>query len=396
MLNRRKLLKAGATTLSGVAFSGVPEARAAARPVTRKGGEDYAPKSGAKRRAVPTVCGQCSARCPAIGYAEQDRIVKIEGHPESLRTFGRFCARGQAGVNQANDPDRIRYPMKRAGERGAGHWKRVSWDRALTELAARMARLRDAGHPERVLLQHGWIPESAERLVVDGFMAAFGSASVVGPGAGGRSARWLAEGLTVGGRRDRWDVANARYILNFGANPLEAGADHVAIAARLAKALGDGGTRLVTVDVRLSNTAARSHRWIPIRPGADIALILAMSRVVIKEELYRGRGEALLKFCRVTPDPEAGVADKIAALRAHLAPYTLAWAAGITGVPERTIHATAVELAASGPACLISGRGIAAHGNGVEAERALLMLAALTGNLDARGTRGSEAHPQWR
>jgi len=395
MLNRRKLLKVGATTLSGVALTGVPEARAEARPVTLHGGEDYAPKSGAKRRSVPTLCGQCSARCPAIGYSEQGRVVKIEGHPESVRTLGRFCARGQAGVNEANDPDRLRYPLQRVGARGAGHWKRISWDQALTELASRMQALRDAGHPEQVLLQHGWIPESAERLVVDGFLAAYGSASVVGPGAGGRSARWLAESLTVGRLCGTWDVANARYILNFGANPLEAGTDQVAVAAHLAEALGAGGVRMVTVDVRLSNTAARSHRWIPIRPGTDLALILAMSRVVVEEKLYRGRGEALLRFCRVTSDPAAGVADKVAALRAHLAPYTVDWAAAITGVPEKTIHATAVELARRGPASLICGRGVAAHRNGVETERALLMLAALTGNLAAPGTRGPGVRAKW-
>ncbi len=397
MMNRRRLIGTGAAALAGSALAG--QAQAAPRAVRIHGGEDYSPKSGTKRRSVPTACGQCPAACPALGYVEQGRVVKIEGHPGSRRTLGRLCARGQAGVNQANDPDRLTRPLRRAGRRGEGLWTPISWKEALDEIAARLRGLREAGHPERFALVHGHLPDSA-RLIAEALLARYGSGSLVAADRRGQRARRLA-GELIRGKRDAgwhetWDLEQARYVLVLGANPLEASENHVALAARLARRIAEGRARLVTVDVRLSNTAARSQRWVPIRPGTDLALVLAMAQVVIEEGLYRGAGEALLERCRVSADPAAGVADKIALLARHLAPYTPRWAAGITGIEAATIRELARELVSEAPACILSGRGASGHANGVETERAILMLAALTGNLERPGTRRSVRPPIWQ
>ena len=89
------------------------------------------------------MCRACASRCPAIGYVEKGYVVKIEGQPDSIRTAGRLCAKGQAGVNQIYDPDRILSPLKRTGKRGEGKWQAISWDEALDELAGRLAKLRE-------------------------------------------------------------------------------------------------------------------------------------------------------------------------------------------------------------------------------------------------------------
>ena len=99
MTSRRDILKLGA------AFSGatlLPAATAEARvtPVFRKGGDDYSHLSGSKRKAVPTACGQCPARCAAIGYVDAGHVVKMEGNPNSARSNGKLCPCGQAGINQ--------------------------------------------------------------------------------------------------------------------------------------------------------------------------------------------------------------------------------------------------------------------------------------------------------
>lgn len=78
----------------------------------------------AGKNKVPSACWQCVSRCAIVGYLDNNRIVKIEGNPKSLANEGKICAKGQAGINQIYDPDRILYPLKRIGERGSGKWEK--------------------------------------------------------------------------------------------------------------------------------------------------------------------------------------------------------------------------------------------------------------------------------
>lgn len=394
MVNRRDFLKASAATLPAILLSPGDKAQADVVPVNRRGGEDYSDLSGAKRRAVPTICDLCTARCPAIGYVENDRVVKIEGNPNSLRTRGTFCPRGQASITQVYDPDRILYPLRRTGKRGDGKWQRITWDEALDDLGGRLARLRADGRSEHFMFQHRGASASA-RALLGKFLSSYGTGTVENCDDWNSSAKRAALELTWGGYEDSWDPENARFILNLGDNFLEAGPNHPALVNRLAPRLADGSVKMITVDVRLSNTAARSHRWIPIRPGTDLALTLALCHVVMADSLYKGDGEDFLRFCKVTSDPHESTTGKIAALNGHLAPYTPDWAEKITGIAAAAIRELAVQFATNKPACIVSGRGASAHYNGVETERAIQMLAAITGNIDRPGSRSPAALPQW-
>ncbi len=120
-----------------------------------KGGKDFNFKTDAERTAIPTACWSCFTRCAAIGFVEDGKLVKIESNPNSIRTEGKMCAKGQSGPNDIYFPDRILYPMKRAGKRGEGKWKRISWDEAITELSGRLKKLRDDGHPEKFMFHYG-------------------------------------------------------------------------------------------------------------------------------------------------------------------------------------------------------------------------------------------------
>jgi len=126
---------------------------------------------------------------------------------------------------------------------------------------------------------------------------------------------------------------------------------------------------MVTFDVRLSNTAAKSNAWIKIKPGTDIAVVLAMCNVVMAEGLYRGQGEAFLEFCQATESAASTSAEKIAALKKHLARYTPEWAQKISGVDADLIKNTAIEFAKAKAACVISSRGSTANFNGVPRPR---------------------------
>jgi len=326
---------------------------------------------------------------------EKGRLVKIEGQPSSIRTDGTLCAKGQAGVNQIYDPDRILQPLRRTGKRGEGQWEKISWDAALGELTGRLKKLRDEGHPEKFMFHHGWISASADRLINKVFLPTYGTATISDNSCLGQSARIVAHELTWGGSDDNWDFDNTRYVLNFGSNVMEAHTNHVALARRLSLGLAERNLKMITFDVRLSNTASKSHTWIQIRPGTDLAVILAMCNVVMNEGLFRGAGEEFLEFCLVTSNPNASTDDKVDALKAHLSPYTPKWAEKISGVPAGEIAAIAREFAAARPACVISSRGASANYNGVETERAIQILAAITGNIDNPGGRCRAVVPEW-
>ncbi len=394
MVTRRNFLKLGAAS-AAAGLGGAGVAIAPARELER-GGRDFSPRTGHERRAVPTACWQCVTRCAAIGYVEDGRLVKIEGQPKSIRTEGVMCAKGQAGVNQVYDPDRLLYPVRRAGKRGEGRWQRISWDEALDDLAARLKKLRDDGHPEKFMFHYGRMKASSSKLIKSVFLDTYGTGTVGNHTSICEGGKWTAQELTWGAHYDNWDLDNARYILNFGSNCLEAHTNHIPIARRLIRALADRRVRMVTFDVRLSNTAALSSEWVPVRPGTDLAVALAMCNVVMDEDLYRGEGETFLEFCKLTPGAHAPVADKIAALKAHLVEYTPEWAEGVSGVPAEKIRVIAREFATARPASVISYRGAVAHYNGNEAERAIQMLAAITGNVDRPGGRCKAVGAKWK
>ena len=394
MVDRRNFLKLGAAT-AGSSLLPTHTALAEEEEILRQGGEGYSHFTGNALDAVPSICGQCPSRCAILGYLDEGRLVKIEGQPNSIRNQGKVCAKGQTGATKVYDPDRILYPLKRSGKRGEGQWKKISWEEALDDLAGRLKRLRDDGTPEKFVFHHGWISSSAEALIDNIFLATYGTASIIKQTCQRQSARWTAHELTWGANIDNWDIDQAGYVLNFGSNVLEAHTNFVSLAARFAESAVSNRLKMVTFDVRLSNTAANSDQWLPVKPGTDLAVVLAMCNVVMAEGLYVGDGEEFLEFCLVSNEINQSGSEKIKALQKHLADYTPEWAEGVSGVPEQHIRDIAREFATTKPACLISSRGATAHYNGVETERAIQMLAAITGNIDVPGGRCRAVKPTW-
>ncbi len=394
MVDRRNFLKLSFTA-AGTTLLPAQTALAEDSEILKQGGEGYSQFSGNKLKAVPSICGQCPSRCAILGYLDEDRLVKIEGQPTSIRNQGKVCAKGQTGATKVYDPDRILSPLKRVGKRGEGQWKQISWDEALDDLAGRLKKFHDDGTPEKFVFHHGWISQSAEKLINDIFLATYGTASIINQTCQSQSARWSAHELTWGGNIDNWDIDNSKFVLNFGSNLLEAHTNFVSIAKRLSKSAVDNRLKMVTFDVRLSNTAANSDLWLPVKPGTDLAVVLAMCNVIMSEALYLGDGAEFLDFCLLSDNVNASRAEKIDILKKHLAAYTPQWAEEISGVAAQQIQDIAREFATTNQACVISSRGVAAHYNGVETERAIQMLCAITGNIDNPGGRCQAVVPQW-
>ncbi len=388
-MNRRGFLKLGALATAAV----VAGKRVLKAAELKEGGRDYSPETGAERKAIPSSCWSCVTRDSMIGYVEDGRLVKLEGHPDSIRGKGKLCAKGQAGINQVYDPDRILYPMGRIGKRGEGKWKRISWDEALTEVAGRLKKLRDEGHPEKFMFHYGRMKGSSSKIIKDVFLAAYGTKTIGNHTSICEGGKWTAQELTWGKHYDNWDFDNANFVLNFGSGVLEAHTNHIPAAQRLVEAMADRGVKLVTFDVRLSNTAARSTEWVPVRPGTDGAVVLAMCREIMEAGLY---DKDFFTFIKATDDHNATTEEKVSALKAHLSEYTAEWAEGVSGVPAAKISSIALEFAKSKPACVISYRGAVAHYNGNDTERAIQMLAAITGNIDNPGGRCRAVGAKWK
>src|SRR5437868_12553182 len=116
------------------------------------------PRKVARRYSlIPTICFNCEAGCGLLAYVDKEKlkIQKFEGNPEHPGSRGRNCAKGPATINQVNDPERILYPLKRAGKRGEGKWQRVSWDEVLDDLANQIRRTLQDGRKNEIMYHVG-------------------------------------------------------------------------------------------------------------------------------------------------------------------------------------------------------------------------------------------------
>ena len=377
-LSRRDFLKIGVGAGSFLVL-GSQLTRLVPAKELLEGGQEVSRTTGKFRQPVMSTCMQCYARCGIIGYVGYGRLVKIGGNPKHPNSRGRLCAKGQAGINLLYDPDRLLSPLKRAGKRGEGKWQKITWEEAYREIAGRLRQLRERGHPERLVFfseRDVTTPQFARR-----FCHAFGTPNYLSQAFLSGPNKRLAHALTWGAEFDINDVAYTQYMLNFGSNPFEAHLLRTSFAQRIAEGRTErifGGrshnrAKLVTFDVRLSQTAGRSDEWFPIKPGTDGIVALAMAGVILNAGLHDA--EFIRKWTNVS----------LEALAAHLKAYTPERAEKESGVSAADIRRIAIEFASTKPATTLSSGGLNKHENGMENERCILLLNALTGNVDVRG-----------
>jgi len=362
-LTRREFIKAGMVT-GGVVAAG--QAINALAQEAVQGGRSVSRTTGTPRFSIASTCGMCAARCGILAFLEDNIVVKIEGNPRDPNNRGRICARGLAGVQVLYSPDRLSYPMQRTGARGEGQWQRISWDQAYTEIAEKL-KAWQATRPESLVILTG-----LDDLLVKRFARAYGTPHVFTSAALTLANKETALKMTMGVPIDINHLADAKYILNFGSNVYETGLYHVPLVQRLIEGRMSGA-RLVTFDPRMSNTSGRSDEWFPIRPGTDGIVALAMANVILQLGLYD------------RDFVENWVNASLSQIAAHLAQYTLEYAEAVSGVKGAHIRRIAIEFASTHPATTISGGGASQHANGVQTERAIALLNALTGNIDIRG-----------
>jgi thiosulfate reductase/polysulfide reductase chain A len=376
-LGRRDFLRlAGGALAAFTAGATLPIFRTACAddeppPGPRKAGIDYK-----TAKAIPTICFGCTTHCGVIGWVQDGVVRRIEGNPLDINSRGKICSKANAMISYTYYPDRLLYPMKRVGARGAGKWKRISWDEANNEVAGRLKKIRDSGHPDRFVFHYG---RDKTKGFTSHFCKAFGTPNRVNRRSICSSNR-RAPLMSFYGRDFEWetqDVANTKYILNFGANPMEAYQGGMFIMQRIQDARVDNGARMVTFEVRPSATASVSDEYYPIMPGTDGCVAYAMCYVILEEGLYN---PSFWKRWANYPidDLKAHIVDK--------EKYTPEWAEKKSGIPATDIRRIAREFAKAAPHCTtMSNRGSAKHYNGVQADRGIRLLDVLVGNVGQPG-----------
>ena len=342
-------------------------------------------KSKSEVKIVPTAClHDCGGRCPLKGHVKEGVIIRIEGDERY-----RACLRGRSLRQRVYHPDRLKYPMKRVGARGEGRFERISWDQALDIIAGELKRVK-ANHGNSAILYGG---SGNAGLLHGGGRAGYRLINMFG----GCTTSWgnvSNEGsifasistygtMWTGNTRD--DLANSRLLILWGWNPADTIWD-TGTSFLLAQAK-EAGSRIVCVDPRYTNTAATlATQWIPILPGTDAAILIAMAYVMIRDNLQDQRflDTYTIGFDQFQ-DYVTGVEDGV--------PKTPQWAEPITGVPAPTIENLAREYATIKPAFLIASWGPGRSAYGEQYHRAAITLAAMTGNVGIHG--GNAAGWDW-
>lgn len=312
------------------------------------------------------VCDMCFNRCGLIARVEKGVIKKLDPNPKFTKSRGMLCARGNAGVDQVYDPERLKTPLLRTGTRGEGKWKEIGWDEALELCAAKMKDIAAKHTRCGMLFSAG---ADTQSQFVNRFAEAFGSYNVTS-----HESLCLLSGnrafVDTFGEVPLPDVKNSKYVILAGANRMEAlvTPDSMDLMAIMRQ-----GAKVIVLDPRYTKSAALASEWHAIRPGTDMAFMLALAHVIIAEKLY---------------DP-AFVAERTSGLdklAAHVAELTPQWAEGETGIPAASIARMARELAAAAPAAMVyPGRRSSDYENSTQIRRSFAIVNALLGNWDRPG-----------
>jgi anaerobic selenocysteine-containing dehydrogenase len=338
---------------------------------------------------VPTTCFNCESACGLLAYVDKEslNVQKFEGNPEHPGSRGRNCAKGPATLNQITDPDRILYPLKRAGKRGEGKWVQVSWDEALDDIAARIRKAITEGRPNEVMYHVGRPGEDGftERILaawgVDGHNS---HTNVCSSNARAGYQFWM--GLD----RPSPDHANAEVIFLISSH-LETGHYFNPHAQRIIEAKA-AGAKIIVFDTRLSNTATHADYWVAPYPGSEAAIVLSIANYLIRNDLYNRefvrRWWNWEEFMAVEcPELETSFETFERALKTLYAGYTFGMAAKESGVDAKVIEEIAKVVATAGTKFSSHNWRSAAAGNsgGWQVARTLFFLNCLLGAVATEG-----------
>jgi anaerobic selenocysteine-containing dehydrogenase len=325
-----------------------------------------------EERMIPTFCSLCGPimGCGLNCYVRDGRLVRVEGMKESPLNRGKLCPKAYASMQWLYSPQRLKYPLKRIGEKGEGKFEKITWDEALDIIAYKLQEQKEKYGPESLAVlspQHRTYKEYFIRFLTTHGSPNYGHSGICSV------QRSFSFAYTTGAPmlgNSGADYENTDLIIIWTANPVYAGTS----MGTLKKILDakERGAKLIVIKPEMQPDAAKADVWVPIRPGTNAALALAMLNVIINEHLFDA--EFVSKWCYGF--------DKLVP---HIQRYTPEWAAPITGLPVDQIREVARLYGKAKSACILAGNAFDQNTDSNNAVRAVAILIAISGNLDRPG-----------
>ncbi len=318
-----------------------------------------------KALKIPTLCNGCTSRCGIIAYVKNGRIVNIKGNPLHPTNKGTLCARAYGAAMLTYQQDRLTTPLKKVGNQ----FEPISWEQAYKEIAEKLKTIINQYGPASVMYMHN--PKDVGKFYGNRFMNAIGSKSIQTHHSVCYISRDVGLKYTIGATPAA-DTANAKYILYIGRSV----ADGIKPSHLKGLIKGkDNQAKIVVVDPRHS-ASANLGEWVPIKPGTDLALLLAIANTMIINGWY---DQQFIKEHSIGFDQ----------FRKEVSSYTPEWAEKITDIPAAKIIEIAKDLGSARPHALIDPSWKGAFGcnyiNSAETARLVGLLNAMLGNINQKG-----------
>ncbi len=326
----------------------------------------------------------CHNGCGVLLYTKDGELVKVEGDPLNAVANGKLCMRCLSMPEAVHHPDRLKYPMKRAGERGENKWERISWDEAYDTITKNVLETKEKYGSESIVVVHGtgrnigWqVPYFASACMETPNVSTFGFSGFACylPRMIGTSAKFGDMFIcdTSQTHADRyanedWQVPGV--ILVWGCEPIKSNADGF-LGHWLVECV-EMGSKIISVDPRLTWWGARAAYWLPTRPGTDAVLAMALLHVIVTEDLYDH--DFVEKWCYGFEAMAERVADK-----------TPEWAQKFTECDPDDIRGAARLIAGSSSCCCQWGLAFEQQIAALGVTETVADIMAITGNVDNPG-----------
>lgn len=245
---------------------------------------------------VKTLCAACVGRCGMLAHVRNGRVIKVEGDPDQVFNKGKMCAKGLSQLQMLYNPNRVKYPMRRVGERGENKWERVSWDEALSDIADALIESYEKCGPEALIGGHGGGGHPYYSGDMTRFFNVYGSRNLFeGGGVQCLVPRTMPYKMITGhgatdpcSREGLWPemldlVGNMKCCVLWGSNPAQS---DIGSCERGLDELRQAGVKTVVVDPRFTPDASKADIWLPVRPGTDVAVTMSWIKYIMDNEKY--------------------------------------------------------------------------------------------------------------
>ncbi|KFZ37629.1 hypothetical protein HR45_09405 [Shewanella mangrovi] len=397
-MERRSFLKMSAALSAAATVTGCNS--------SSKDVEEVVPDEGATEEVVSwsaCLCN-CGSNCPLKVFSKDGKIVRIENEVFGDDSFGnhqiRPCARGRSNRKRVYNPDRVLYPMKRVGTRGAGEFQRISWEQAISEIGDKLKGIYDTYGTRSVYYQYqsgayyDLNGSSTWRRLLNcmgGYLGYYGSYSSA------QVSRMYPIIYGSNARSTMLESHNSDLCLFFGFNPLEIRQSGSGEGYEFAQI--KNSVKTILFDCRYSDTVAGSKiEYHACRPGTDAALISGIAyhlitngminEAFLRDKCYGFRAEEAIpeKGLAALPYERSYEAYILGVGELDSIAKTPEWAERICGVPASTIRSVAEQLYAAKAPYIVAGYGLNRQANGEHNVWASAALCSLLGAVGKRGT----------